>query len=81
MVLRFYVPAMPLLKGKANIGRNIETEEGAGKPHDQALAIALRVAGVPKKAGVDDTAALQAGEPVAGPRFIGALRNAIRQSR
>lgn len=35
---------MPLLKGKKNIGRNIRTEEAAGKPHDQAVAIALSVA-------------------------------------
>jgi hypothetical protein len=35
---------MPLLKGKKNIGHNIETEQSAGKPHDQAIAIALDVA-------------------------------------
>lgn len=35
---------MPLAPGKANIGRNIETEEAAGKKHDQAVAIALDVA-------------------------------------
>lgn len=38
---------MPLEPGKKNIGPNIATEENRGKPHDQALAIALRVAGVP----------------------------------
>ena len=32
---------MPLLKGKENVGRNIETEENAGKPRKQAIAIAL----------------------------------------
>jgi methyl coenzyme M reductase gamma subunit len=32
---------MPLLKGKENVGRNIQTEENAGKPRDQAIAIAL----------------------------------------
>lgn len=37
---------MPLLPGKQNIGRNIKTEERAGKPKRQATAIALRVAGV-----------------------------------
>lgn len=42
---------MPLYKGKKNIGRNIKTEEAHGKPHKQAVAIALRVAGVPKKKG------------------------------
>lgn len=35
---------MPLLKGKKNIGRNIEIEEQAGKPKKQAIAIALNVA-------------------------------------
>lgn len=35
---------MPLALGKRNIGRNIETEQAAGKPHDQAVAIALDVA-------------------------------------
>lgn len=34
---------MPLLPGKQNIGRNIETEQAAGKPHEQAIAIALSV--------------------------------------
>jgi len=45
---------MPLLKGKENIGHNIEVEEEHGKPRDQAMAIALRTAGVPKK-GKDAT--------------------------
>lgn len=40
---------MPLLPGKKNIGHNIEVEQEHNKPHDQAVAIALRVAGVPKK--------------------------------
>lgn len=35
---------MPLLPGKRNIGHNIETEQNAGKPHRQAVAIALDVA-------------------------------------
>jgi len=35
---------MPLLKGKKNIGKNIETEQNAGKPHRQAVAIALNIA-------------------------------------
>jgi hypothetical protein len=35
---------MPLLSGKSHIGDNIKTEEAAGKPHKQALAIALSVA-------------------------------------
>jgi hypothetical protein len=44
---------MPLKAGKSHkvIGENIATEEHAGKPHDQAVAIALRKAGVPKKKG------------------------------
>jgi len=45
---------MPLLKGKKNIGKNIETEKAHGKPHAQAVAIALDVArrsgaNIPKK--------------------------------
>ena len=35
---------MPLLPGKKNIGRNIEMEMSHGKPHKQAVAIALNVA-------------------------------------
>lgn len=35
---------MPLLKGKKNIGRNIETEKNSGKSHKQSVAIALNVA-------------------------------------
>jgi hypothetical protein len=35
---------MPLLKGKKNIGKNIETEMAHGKPRKQATAIALDVA-------------------------------------
>ena len=47
---------MPLLKGKKNIGHNIETEENAGKGHKQAVAIALNVARksgakIPKRKG------------------------------
>ena len=41
---------MPLLPGKANIGRNIQTEEAAGKPRRQSIAIALNVA---RKSGAD----------------------------
>lgn len=41
---------MPLIKGgsKKAIGENIKTEEAAGKPKKQAVAIALNVA---RKAG------------------------------
>jgi hypothetical protein len=39
---------MPLLKGKENIGHNVETEEAAGKSKAQSVAIALKTAGVPK---------------------------------
>jgi len=41
---------MPLIKGasKKAIGSNIKTEEAAGKPQKQAVAIALNVA---RKAG------------------------------
>ena len=41
---------MPLLKGKKNIGKNIETEQKHGKLHDQAVAIVLDVA---RRSGVD----------------------------
>lgn len=34
---------MPLLPGQKNVGRNIATEEKAGKKRDQAIAIALSV--------------------------------------
>jgi hypothetical protein len=42
---------MPLDKSgsKASVGRNIKTEMAHGKSRRQALAIALRVAGVSKK--------------------------------
>jgi len=39
---------MPLLKGKSEIGHNVKTEEAAGKPKAQAVAIALKTAGVAK---------------------------------
>jgi hypothetical protein len=40
---------MPLKKGKKNIGSNIKTEQASGKKHDQAVAIALNVAGKSRK--------------------------------
>jgi hypothetical protein len=42
---------MPLKKGssKATIASNIRTEIKAGKPRRQAIAIAMRKAGKPKK--------------------------------
>ena len=42
---------MPLEKGrsKAVVSRNIKREITAGKPRDQAVAIAMRVAGSPRK--------------------------------
>jgi hypothetical protein len=40
---------MPLLKGKKNVGKNIETEIAHGKPRKQAIAIALNFAGAKKK--------------------------------
>ncbi len=44
---------MPLRKGKSRetIAENIRTEERHGKPQKQAVAIALRTAGVPPKKG------------------------------
>src|SRR5262245_2333808 len=41
---------MPLPGGKENIGKNIQTEESHGKPHKQAVAIALDVA---RRSGAD----------------------------
>lgn len=40
---------MPLKSGKKNIGANIKTEMAHGKKQSQAVAIAMRVAGVPPK--------------------------------
>ncbi|WP_196796598.1 hypothetical protein [Klebsiella aerogenes] len=44
---------MPLKKGKSKkvIGENIATEIKAGKPKDQAIAIAMSRAGKKKKKG------------------------------
>ncbi|HHT0548925.1 TPA: hypothetical protein ACTW9E_001505 [Klebsiella michiganensis] len=44
---------MPLKKGKSKkvIGENIATEIEAGKPKDQAIAIAISKAGKKKKKG------------------------------
>jgi hypothetical protein len=40
---------VPLKRGKKNIGRNYKKLRGEGRKKSQALAIALRVAGVPKR--------------------------------
>ena len=42
---------MPLKKGKSKetISQNIKTEMEAGKPQKQAVAIAMRMAGAPRK--------------------------------
>ena len=42
---------MPLKKGKSKkaISSNIRTEMRHGRPQKQAVAIAMRVAGIPKK--------------------------------
>ena len=42
---------MPLKSGKSNkaIGENIKTEEAAGKPRKQAIAIAMSKAGKSRK--------------------------------
>lgn len=40
---------MPLLPGKANMGRNIRMEMEHGKKHDQAVAIAMKTAKMPMK--------------------------------
>jgi hypothetical protein len=39
---------MPLLPGKKNVGANIKELQRAGHKHEQAVAIAMRVAGYPK---------------------------------
>jgi hypothetical protein len=59
---------MPLLKGKENIGHNVETEENAGKPKKQAVAIALREAGVPKAKDAGTVTVPNAGIPAAARR-------------
>lgn len=46
---------MPLKKGKKAIGENIKKLESEDYPHDQALAIALRTAGVPRKKKAGET--------------------------
>lgn len=46
---------MPLLPGRANIGKNIATEDEAGKPRRQAIAIALSVARRTKEKMTSDT--------------------------
>ena len=48
---------MPLLPGREDIGRNIRTEESAGKPHAQAVAIALRVADAAKGKSISEVQA------------------------
>lgn len=42
---------MPLIKSKSDkaVGKNISAEETAGKPHNQAVAIALSIQGRAKK--------------------------------
>jgi hypothetical protein len=49
---------MPLLTGKSNIGHNITVEEEHGKPHKQAVAIALS-----KARGKDDLQPVGADDP------------------
>ena len=52
---------MPLKKGysRSSIGKNIKTEEKAGRPKKQAIAIALNVA---------RDAAMKAGKPSKAPK-------------
>lgn len=62
---------MPLRKGSSPevISDNIRTEIAAGKPKDQAVAIALSKAGKPKKA---EGGVVKAYSPIARPqRFSG----------
>lgn len=67
---------MPLLKGKSNVGHNVEEMEAHGHPRAQALAAALRTAGVPKKGdagGALATAPSSAAAPPGG-RYDGGSR-------
>jgi hypothetical protein len=54
---------MPLKKGfsRATIGKNIKMEEKAGRPKNQAIAIALNVA---------RNAAMKAGKPSKAPKKL-----------
>lgn len=61
---------MPLLPGRKNIGKNIETEKAHGKPHAQAIAIALDVA---RRSG--------ANIPKKKKRFARGLAKAIREKK
>ena len=47
---------MPLEKGssRAAVGHNIKTEESAGKPRAQAIAIALKTAGLSNQDAIAD---------------------------
>ena len=51
---------MPLLSGKKNIGHNIAVERAAGKPEDQAVAIAMSKAGESKGKDSDDDSPIEA---------------------
>ena len=42
---------MPLLPGKANVGRNIKEMEASGHPRDQSIAAALNVARKHRESG------------------------------
>lgn len=55
---------MPLLKGKENVGHNIETEEASGKSKAQSVAIALHTADVPKARDIGMATAPGSGLPV-----------------
>jgi 8-oxo-dGTP pyrophosphatase MutT (NUDIX family) len=64
---------MPLLAGKKNIGRNIETEQSVGKPHDQAVAIALNVARKHRDGGGDTMTTTT----TPGPFHVGPIHAAV----
>lgn len=42
---------MPLMKGKKHIGANIKEMMSSGRPHQQAVAIAMKEAGKSKRPG------------------------------
>ena len=66
---------MPLLHGKKNIGHNIETEESAGKPHEQAVAIALNVARKHRDGGGQTDYTVTTTTP--GPFHVGPIHAAV----
>jgi hypothetical protein len=75
---------MPLVKLKRGssreiISENIRREMRAGRPHKQAIAIALRAAGVPRKPASPASAASAAGKSKRNARTA-KIRTATRRA-